>query len=322
MANMIRERGGRDARGGRRQVRAPSRARGSRPRTRPSSCAGSSTTTSSQPAAGRTAWRTTASRSGPTGTRATEPNVHLFHYADMWNDLDSEMRRVAAALGVTSTRRAGRASWKPPRSSSMRARASKAAPDAHLGPVAVAGGVLPRRRHARLGVAADARRRSQHFDERLHALAGDAYDWVVTAEEQGRSLTTPGWRATSIALAELGRRARQRMTSPLSMRSRADAIGSSSSAPAFGIDARGRCRRSSRRPASTTTWRPVVSWVTRPAGGVELAVEQRLVTRLEAGQERVEQLLVVDRPPARPARAGWSSPATGPMGSRLPSSRC
>ena len=29
-----------------------------------------------------------------------EPNVHLFHYADMWNDLDSEMRRVAAALGV------------------------------------------------------------------------------------------------------------------------------------------------------------------------------------------------------------------------------
>ena len=31
--------------------------------------------------------------------RAT-PNLHLFHYADMWHDLDGEMRRVAAALGV------------------------------------------------------------------------------------------------------------------------------------------------------------------------------------------------------------------------------
>ena len=43
-------------------------------------------------------------------------NVHLFHYADMWADLDGEMRRVAAALGVpvdetpvAGVRRGGRA---------------------------------------------------------------------------------------------------------------------------------------------------------------------------------------------------------------------
>ena len=30
-----------------------------------------------------------------------EPNVHLFHYTDLWNDRESEMRRVAAALRVT-----------------------------------------------------------------------------------------------------------------------------------------------------------------------------------------------------------------------------
>jgi hypothetical protein len=29
------------------------------------------------------------------------PNVFLFHYADMWNDLDAEMRRVAQALKVS-----------------------------------------------------------------------------------------------------------------------------------------------------------------------------------------------------------------------------
>ena len=29
-----------------------------------------------------------------------EPNVHLFHYTDLWADRDREMRKVAAALGV------------------------------------------------------------------------------------------------------------------------------------------------------------------------------------------------------------------------------
>ena len=36
-----------------------------------------------------------------------EPNVHLFHYTDLWNDRESEMRRVAAALRVTSLRSDG-----------------------------------------------------------------------------------------------------------------------------------------------------------------------------------------------------------------------
>src|SRR5262249_52483955 len=29
-----------------------------------------------------------------------EPNVYLFHYTDLWNDLEREMRRVATVLGV------------------------------------------------------------------------------------------------------------------------------------------------------------------------------------------------------------------------------
>jgi hypothetical protein len=32
--------------------------------------------------------------------RRVDPNVHLFHYADLFGDLDGEMRRIAAALGI------------------------------------------------------------------------------------------------------------------------------------------------------------------------------------------------------------------------------
>ena len=129
-----------------------------RPRIRPITCAGSSTTTSSRRAAGRTAWRTTASRSGTYWDARAEPNVHLFHYADMWNDLDGEMRRVAAALGVPvdearwpSVRERGDARLD---ASARVRRGARCAPR----PMAVAEGVLPCRRHARLGVAADAGR--------------------------------------------------------------------------------------------------------------------------------------------------------------------
>ncbi len=40
-----------------------------------------------------------------------KPNVHLFHYADMWHDLDGEMRRVAAALGIVILLAGARAAW-------------------------------------------------------------------------------------------------------------------------------------------------------------------------------------------------------------------
>src|SRR5687767_6710941 len=114
-----------------------------------------------------------------------EPNVHLFHYADMWNDLESEMRRVAAALDVA----VDEASWpdyvKAATLDSMRGRATKAAPDAHLGlwksskDFFRAGGT---RAWAELLTPAEI----DHFDERLRALAGDSYDWIL----RGRSALT------------------------------------------------------------------------------------------------------------------------------------
>ena len=113
--------------------------------------------------------------------RAT-PNVHLFHYADMWNDLDSEMRRVAAALGVPVDEARWHEFVQAATLKSMRARAVHAAPDAHLGlwesPESFfrVGGT---REWAALLTQADI----DHFDERLHELAGDAYGWVL----RGRS---------------------------------------------------------------------------------------------------------------------------------------
>lgn len=107
-----------------------------------------------------------------------QPNVHLFHYADMWNDLDSEMRRVAAALKVE----VDEARWpefvQAATLSAMRARASEAAPDAHLGlwqsPESFfrTGGT---RDWAALLTDEDVK----HFEQRLNDLAGDAYGWVI-----------------------------------------------------------------------------------------------------------------------------------------------
>ena len=105
------------------------------------------------------------------------PNVHLFHYADLWADRDGQMRRVAAALGIP----VDEARWPPfveaAGLASMRARAADTAPDAHMGIWRAperffrVGG---RRDWASLlgpdGVA--------HFDERFAALAGDAAAWA------------------------------------------------------------------------------------------------------------------------------------------------
>ena len=107
-----------------------------------------------------------------------EPNVHLFHYADMWNDLDSQMRRVAAALEVTIDEARWPEFVEAATLKSMRGRASSAAPDAHLGlwqSEEVFFRVGGTRDWAALLTPKDIR----HFDDRLHELAGDAYGWVL-----------------------------------------------------------------------------------------------------------------------------------------------
>ena len=109
--------------------------------------------------------------------RAT-PNLHLFHYQDMWNDLDAEMRRVAAALGVA----VDEATWpvyvEAATLKSMRGRAAKAAPDAHL-PIWKS----PKKFFHSGGTRDWANLLTPdeiaHFDARLRKLAGDAYDWIM-----------------------------------------------------------------------------------------------------------------------------------------------
>lgn len=108
----------------------------------------------------------------------TEPNVHLFHYADMWNDLDSEMRRVAAALEVSVDETRWPAFVEAATLTSMRARATKAAPDAHLGIWQSAEGFFRTGGTREWGQLLSAEE-IRHFDDRLHELAGDAYGWVV-----------------------------------------------------------------------------------------------------------------------------------------------
>lgn len=107
-----------------------------------------------------------------------EPNVHLFHYSDMWHELDTEMRRVAAALQV----QVDAARWlefvQAATLKSMRERAADAAPEAHLGMWKSAADffrVGGTRDWAALLTPSDI----SHFEQRLQTLAGDAYDWVI-----------------------------------------------------------------------------------------------------------------------------------------------
>jgi aryl sulfotransferase len=119
-------------------------------------------------------------------TRRDAPNVHLFHYTDLWEDRDREMRRVAAALGVPIDEQRWPAFVEAAGLGSMRARADETAPDAHLDlwrspdKFFRVGGT---RDWASLlgpdGIA--------HFQERLQALAGDAAGWAAG----GRSALDP-----------------------------------------------------------------------------------------------------------------------------------
>ena len=106
------------------------------------------------------------------------PNVHLFHYADLWADRDGEMRMVAAVLGVPIGEDRWPAFVDAAGLESMRSRADDTAPEAHLGlwhdPRAFfrSGGT---RDWASLTSPDDL----AHFDERLQELAGDATGWVL-----------------------------------------------------------------------------------------------------------------------------------------------
>jgi aryl sulfotransferase len=106
------------------------------------------------------------------------PNVHLFHYADMWADLDREMRRVAAALDLPIDEDRWPEFVEAAGLTSMRSRAADAAPEAQMGlwvspeQFFRSGGT---RDWASLLVSDDI----SHFDERLQELAGDAADWCT-----------------------------------------------------------------------------------------------------------------------------------------------
>ena len=106
------------------------------------------------------------------------PNVHLFHYSDMWADLDAEMRRVAAALGTGIDEERWPAFVQAAGLSSMRSRADRTAPEAHLGLW-----VSPERFFRAGGTRDWASLLSSdeiaHFERRLRDLAGDAANWAV-----------------------------------------------------------------------------------------------------------------------------------------------
>ena len=96
----------------------------------------------------------------------------------MWNDLDGEMRRMAAILGVTIDESRWPEFVQAATLNSMRARASETAPDAHLGlwqspeEFFHVGGT---RAWNELLTPADL----EHFEQRLRALAGDATPWIL-----------------------------------------------------------------------------------------------------------------------------------------------
>jgi len=106
-----------------------------------------------------------------------DPNVHLFHYADMWRDLDGEMRRMAEVLGVGIDEARWPQFVQAARLDAMRARASDTAPDAHLG-LWQSPEDFFRKGGSREWQALLTPGDVAHFDERLDDLAGDAAKWV------------------------------------------------------------------------------------------------------------------------------------------------
>ena len=105
-------------------------------------------------------------------------NVHLFHYTDMWADLNSEMRRVATALDVPVNENRWPAFVDAAGLTSMRSRAAITAPEADMGLWSSpeqffrSGGT---RDWASLLTPDEI----AHFERRLRELAGDAVAWAA-----------------------------------------------------------------------------------------------------------------------------------------------
>lgn len=105
-------------------------------------------------------------------------NVHLFHYADLWRDLDGEMRRVADVLEVEVDEGRWPAIVEAATIDAMRSRAEVTAPNADVrmwrspeGFFKVGG---TREWAAHLSPADLSR-----FEERLRVLAGSAAGWIL-----------------------------------------------------------------------------------------------------------------------------------------------
>ena len=107
------------------------------------------------------------------------PNVHLFHYTDLWENLAGEMRLVANALDITVDEVRWPEFVEGATLDSMRDRAADTAPDAHVAlwrdphTFFRSGGY---REWASLLTDSDIER----FNERLGALTRDATPWVLT----------------------------------------------------------------------------------------------------------------------------------------------
>jgi len=108
----------------------------------------------------------------------SDPGVVLVHYADLWNDLDGEMRRVAQALEVPVDEAGWPAFVRAATLDSMRARADVTAPDAHRG-LWRSSGRFFRTGGTREWASLLSRDDLAHFERRLRELAGDAEPWVL-----------------------------------------------------------------------------------------------------------------------------------------------
>lgn len=105
-------------------------------------------------------------------------NVHLFHYSDLWNDLESQMRRIAGVLGVEIDEDKFSHWVQALTLESMRRRSHQIAPEAQLGiwksneDFFAQGGF---RDWSTLLAPSEV----DHFHTRLKSLAGDAAQWIL-----------------------------------------------------------------------------------------------------------------------------------------------
>ncbi len=107
-----------------------------------------------------------------------EPNVHLFHYADLWADPEVEMRRIAAALWVDVAEDRWPDLVAAASLDSMRSRAETAAPEAHVGLWRSAEAFFRSGGTRDWGTLLSAEDLA-HFEQRLRQLTSDAADWVL-----------------------------------------------------------------------------------------------------------------------------------------------